>query len=147
MKYAIFDEASGVVAKVLEPPDLEHLLLNVGEGQDYHPGDPDPDLHYWSGTGFAEYPPRPGPWARWTGSEWTDPRTAADHAANEAIQWTALRAERDRLLAECDWTDLPNARLTTKQHATWQAYRDELRDMPETTEGPANPVWPEKPTS
>lgn len=147
MKYAVFDAVSGIISKVLEAPDLEHLLLNVGEGQDYHPGDPDPDLHYWTGNGFAEYPPRPGPWALWNGSEWTDPRTAADHAAAEVVAWAALRAERDRLLAECDWTQVADVPLTLLQKTAWAKYRRKLRDMPETTEDPANPVWPEKPTT
>lgn len=50
---------------------------------------PDPDRYYWDGLTFVEYPPRPMSWARWNGTEWFDPRTAADvqaalYAAREA---------------------------------------------------------------
>lgn len=37
--------------------------------------------HYWDGTRFSLYPPCPGNWAAWNGTEWVDPRTAADHLA------------------------------------------------------------------
>lgn len=44
--------------------------------------------HYWTGTGFAPYPPRPGPWAVWNGGFWSDPRPPADPAADLAA-WRA----------------------------------------------------------
>jgi len=57
------------------------------------------------------------------------------------VAMTALRAERDRLLAETDWWVLPDRTASAEQ----LAYRQALRDLPATTSEPANPVWPTKP--
>lgn len=53
----------------------------------------------------------------------------------------SLREERDRLIAETDWWVLPDRTPTDEQ----LAYRQALRDLPDNTEDPANPVWPTKP--
>jgi hypothetical protein len=47
---------------------------------------------------------------------------------------TMMRHHRDRLLAESDWTQLPDA---TVDREAWATYRQALRDFPATwTEGP-----------
>lgn len=47
---------------------------------------------------------------------------------------TMMRHHRDRLLAESDWTQLPDA---TCDREAWATYRQALRDFPATwTEGP-----------
>ena len=56
-----------------------------------------------------------------------------------------LRKERNRRLAEVDWIFTSDYDLSVSDHAVWIAYRKALRDLPSTTEDPANPVWPEKP--
>ena len=56
-----------------------------------------------------------------------------------------LRQERNRRLAEVDWIFTSDYDLSVSDHAAWMAYRKALRDLPSTTEDPANPVWPEKP--
>ncbi|MDE2250390.1 MAG: phage tail assembly chaperone [Gammaproteobacteria bacterium] len=60
-----------------------------------------------------------------------------------AAAWVALRAERDRRLAACDWTQIPDNPDPKK--AQWAAYRQALRDLPKNTTNPANPVWPNLP--
>ena len=40
-----------------------------------------------------------------------------------------LRNIRNHLLAECDWTDLPNAPLTETKKTEWKSYRTKLRDI------------------
>ena len=57
--------------------------------------------------------------------------------------FTKLRYQRDRLLAETDWTQSRD--VTLPNDAEWAAYRQALRDLPENTTDPANPVWPTKP--
>jgi hypothetical protein len=68
------------------------------------------------------------------------------------IRW--LRIERNKRLAECDWTQIPNNPLTQQQQTVWANYRQALRDMPENTTFPMNEKgyiieeqinWPEKP--
>lgn len=61
--------------------------------------------------------------------------------------WSNLRSERDDLLIQSDAYVLPDrwAGYTPEQQAAWSAYRQALRDLPETTEDPFNPAWPSKP--
>lgn len=53
-----------------------------------------------------------------------------------------VRQERNKLLSDCDWTDLPHAQLTTEQNALWGTYRQELRDITEQEGFPLNVVFP-----
>jgi hypothetical protein len=55
-----------------------------------------------------------------------------------------LRKERDLLLAESDWTQIPDVPEAVK--TAWQTYRQELRDLPANTSDPENPIWPTKPS-
>jgi hypothetical protein len=54
----------------------------------------------------------------------------------------ALRGMRDIALQQSDWTQVPDAPV---DQAAWATYRQALRDLPENTTDPANPVWPTKP--
>ena len=40
-----------------------------------------------------------------------------------------LRAERNKLLQECDWIELNNVPLTSSKKTEWQTYRTNLRDI------------------
>ena len=66
---------------------------------------------------------------------------AVEVAAEFAI--AKLRRERNRLLAETDWTQSRD--VTLSNDAEWATYRQALRDLPANTEDPANPLWPTKP--
>ena len=58
----------------------------------------------------------------------------ADIAAlkqDEINQWAAIRAVRTKLLADCDWTQIPDVPLTDEQRKAWQEYRQALRDIPQ----------------
>ncbi len=68
------------------------------------------------------------------------------HEAKQALLWATLRTLRDAKLAACDWTQLPDSALIAQDKASWATYRQELRDLPENTADPANPVWPTKPS-
>jgi hypothetical protein len=59
-----------------------------------------------------------------------------------AKAWADLTFNRNRLLQSSDWTQVPDAPV---DHAAWATYRQELRDLPENTEDPRNPVWPTRP--
>ena len=56
-----------------------------------------------------------------------------------------LRQERNRRLAEVDWVFSSDYQIEDTLYKEWLAYRRALRDLPSTTEDPANPTWPEKP--
>ncbi|HOB44347.1 MAG TPA: tail fiber assembly protein, partial [Bacillota bacterium] len=57
-------------------------------------------------------------------------------------QWAAIRIVRNRLLAECDWTQIPDVPLTEEQKEAWREYRQALRDIPQTFATPDEVVWP-----
>ena len=55
-----------------------------------------------------------------------------------------LREKRNGLLAESDWTQGSDTPLTDEVKDIWTAYREQLRDSPESAD-PANPTWPTPP--
>ena len=61
------------------------------------------------------------------------------------VKWDAVRAERDRRLTACDWTQLADNSLTAPEIAAWAAYRQQLRDIPQDYNDPDLVVWPDKP--
>lgn len=60
----------------------------------------------------------------------------------EEQQKMQIRAQRNSLLTLCDWTQLPDAPLTTEQKQEWAEYRQALRDVPEQAGFPENVAWP-----
>ena len=84
--------------------------------------------------------------------------TAEEQAESDARQVTPptafeqsmidLRQDRNKLLLECDWTDLPNAVLSDEKKTEWQTYRTNLRDITNgltTVEDVNSVTWPTKP--
>ena len=69
-----------------------------------------------------------------------------DGAAVEQTLEEDIRTPRNVLLAESDWTQLPDSPLTDAKKAEWAAYRSALRSLPDNTTDPANPTWPSKPS-
>ena len=66
----------------------------------------------------------------------------------EALTWKKFRTERNKRLGQTDryaTMDYPHSTLAVQK--TWFDYRQALRDLPSTTEDPANPVWPVQPTA
>jgi hypothetical protein len=57
--------------------------------------------------------------------------------------WITVRAIRDLLLKESDWTTSSDAPVANKE--AWLEYRQALRDLPETYSDPNEVVWPTKP--
>jgi len=72
-------------------------------------------------------------------------RGARDALAHHTF---VMRQQRTDLLAASDWVELPSAtsRLTAEQLASWVAYRQALRDVPEQEGFPNEINWPTKPT-
>lgn len=62
------------------------------------------------------------------------------------MKWADIRKKRDSLMFETDWTQMPDAPLNDAKKAEFTAYRQALRDIPQTYSDPDAVVWPEKPT-
>lgn len=67
---------------------------------------------------------------------------AAQFDAQRPDREKAVRQERNRRLADCDWTQLPDAPVDA---ALWAVYRQELRDVTAQAGFPDNVVWPAPP--
>ena len=75
----------------------------------------------------------------WVQSWSVRPATAEENTARA----NAVRAERDRLLAVCDWTQGKDVLDAVSN--LWVPYRQALRDVPSQAEFPWNVIWPTKP--
>lgn len=65
-----------------------------------------------------------------------------DIVPSEEEAMNFLRKKRNELLLASDWTQLADAQVNKD---AWASYRQELRDLPQNTTDPFNPVWPVKP--
>ena len=57
-----------------------------------------------------------------------------------------VRTERNRKLAECDWTQFNDSPLTDEKKTKWQTYRQALRDITDGFDNDTEVVWPTKPS-
>ena len=79
--------------------------------------------------------------------------TAEYRSLVESSIWNEVRMERDKLLAESDWTVMPDSPLSSELKTQWTTYRQALRDIPQgdvpTIDVNQNIVggltWPTKP--
>ena len=86
--------------------------------------------------------------------KWSDDKVGGSHLVGDddakdarllAEEWTRIRNERTRLLAETDWM----AGTDTTLNVVWKAYRKELRDLPDDQSSKTSfddIVWPTKPS-
>ena len=74
----------------------------------------------------------------------------------EAEPFRLLRVERNKLLAETDWTQLKDIDLDIIRERNWKNYRQALRDLPAKSNPKLNEYgdldmksvsWPDKPSS
>jgi len=85
-------------------------------------------------------------------------RAISEHATigaqwdDETSQWEAptvsiieLRAERDRLLLMCDFTQLADCSLNPELKNLWGTYRQSLRDLPSQYVPTLVPEYPTRP--
>ena len=71
---------------------------------------------------------------------------AAYKARIDATAAESVRTQRDKLIAETDWTQLTDSQLSDSVKATWVTYRQALRDLPTASGFPHTITWPTKPS-
>ena len=76
--------------------------------------------------------------------EWAKTNTA--EAADDTLTWDDIRETRDQILRDTDWTMTTGA---TVDQAQWAAYRQVIRDIPQTYKDktPDDVVWPTQPST
>jgi hypothetical protein len=78
---------------------------------------------------------------------WQVTAASADEIAKRlAAKSQDVRFERNQLLTDCDWTQLPDSPLDTDTKAAWATYRQQLRDVTDQTGFPWNVIWPTAPS-
>lgn len=63
---------------------------------------------------------------------------------DESQAWSAVRLQRDRLLAATDWRIARATELGQPLETSWKEYRQELRDISKQPD-PSNIHWPQAP--
>ena len=87
----------------------------------------------------------------WYDERNTLPKPTLEELTNNHEQLVAaqplknLREERNRRLAEVDWVVIRAFSMNIPVTDEWKTYMQALRDLPSTTEDPANVVWPVRP--
>jgi hypothetical protein len=85
-------------------------------------------------------------------TEYTDEQGVVHTAEEQEVEYktrideqvaTSVRAQRDRLLSETDWTQSRDVSLDND--GDWVSYRQELRDITLQEGFPHTVTWPEKP--
>jgi len=77
----------------------------------------------------------------WT-LDWSVVSKTEDEIASEA---SGVRYERDELLTQCDWTQMPDSPLNSTIKQSWFDYRISLRDITEQSGFPTDITWPTAP--
>ena len=80
--------------------------------------------------------------------EWiSTPATSEEIAERTAAKSNDVRDDRNKRLAECDWTQLADSPLDADAKLAWALYRETLRTVPEQPGFPWNVEWPPVPGS
>jgi hypothetical protein len=112
-----------------EAPDGYELVVQV----------PRPSVNYNENLSEA--------WPDWIDNvltqQWAiEPATEEEIADRTERKASEVRAHRNGLLAQTDWTQLVDS---TADKEAWAEYRQELRDVPSQQGFPWQVTWPEKP--
>ena len=77
---------------------------------------------------------------------WLEAGNTPEPAPVDPVTWDSIRAKRDQIIRDTDYTMIPGATL---DQAQWAAYRQILRDLPQTfaETGPESVIWPEPPST
>lgn len=126
--FIIYDQATGEIAQVIDVP-ADEVEQNLTPGQAYRPlpegAEIDPaSQRIDSNGGIMSF----------------DPPVDHDRLLREA------RAERNRRLSQCDWTQALDSPLSEPDRAAWAAYRQQLRDLMNTITDAQNVQWPTPPS-
>ena len=144
-------------AKGLSKPEYWTWLESVTtddvpdySGEDYEIVETEVDIQEFNQSGYITFAVGEGTSYHLS---WDGTAVSADDTAKStwelAEEWKRIRTERNRLLAETDWTQGADSPLTTQQKSDWAVYRTSLRTLPEdqssvTSYSDIN--WPTKPS-
>jgi hypothetical protein len=83
-------------------------------------------------------------WVEFVGQEWVQTWEKDQLPEEEAA--ANIRAKRDSLLTQSDWTQFNDSPLDNTLKQEWATYRESLRMIPQQQGFPWDVQWPSKPT-
>ncbi len=97
----------------------------------------------------AEEPQRREMWERLEAGEFGEITWPPSHYPRHPLTQLQLeeveRENRNDLLMKSDWTQVPDAPISSELKAKWSDYRQALRDLPDQPGFPYEIEWPVKP--
>ena len=105
----------------------------------------DAELNLVEGTSLIPYDAEVSPVTqRWTGEHWED---LPPVVLSEEEILVKARAHRDRLLADSDWTQASDNRLSPEQRTAWTDVREQWRGRIDDLKSGLPPrAWADEPT-
>lgn len=139
MNYTIYDKATGRINREVYCRDDQIAQQYDASTEAALEGQYSDTVYYIDNGAAIPIPPSPGEWYDFdfVTKQWVPDSTRAASAA--------LR-KRGILLANTDWTQIPNGPLSQAKQQEWAVYRQELRDITQQPGYPFNIVWPIAPT-
>jgi len=137
MKSTIYNKATGQILRIISVPTGMASMQLSGPHEDWIEGGYPDDKFYIENFTAVAMPEQPSPHHtfNYTTKQWEDLRTPE-------TEWPVVRAQRNALLRACDWTQLQDVPIATKE--AWATYRQALRDVTEQAD-PFAIVWPVAP--
>lgn len=110
---------------------------------------PEPDVHIHNRVEYAGVQLINGKWTDvWIElPKYDNPTQQAEWVAQcIELKWDKIRTQRNQLLWETDYTQLPDTPISTEKKTEYTTYRQQLRDLPQQTSSPDDIVWPTRPS-
>jgi len=119
------DDNGRLIKHMDEHTDVDHFMVNK----------------YWdfNTSSWEDRDQAPSQYYYWDGTSWV---------FNQSKIMDIVRSERNGRLSSTDWTQLPDAPLSTDMKNAWAGYRQELRDITDVLEGIESlddVPWPDTP--
>lgn len=79
--------------------------------------------------------------------QWVESDATADEITERLTAKSAeVRNQRNQLLSDSDWTQIPDSPLSESDKTAWATYRQQLRDLSAASGFPYTMTWPAEPS-
>ncbi len=138
MNFTIYNISTGEIIQSGQCPDNDYLLQQIPENCSIIDLPSDPSNQYIQNNQVFDKLNKPNDFSvfDYVLKQWVP---------NSDLAENFVKTNRNKLLYQSDWTQLPNSPLTTEKQQEWAVYRQQLRDITSQSGYPFNVVWPTQP--
>lgn len=138
MNFTIYNISTGEIIQSGQCPDSDYLLQQVPDNCSIIDLPSDPSSQYIENNQVFDKANKPNDFSvfDYALKQWVP---------NSDLAENYVKTNRNKLLYQSDWTQLPNSPLTTEKQQEWANYRQQLRDITSQSGYPFNVVWPTQP--